>query len=136
MNNTMQINCVLLTHDCKLTFALPCKLDFALLWNSLHWYIVFSKLLIIIKTKVHCWLSKNHLTLLLHWKYPQFLQYCKHISLFWLSLPSESLFLGNTPGYYIPFKVWSLEIDSGLSSAEESKNMNTIALLLLKNIYP
>ena len=114
------------THDYKPTFAPPYKFVFALLWN-------FELILIIKKTKV-CWLSKNYLTLLLHYDHHQFLQYCKHILLFWLSSSCGSFFCGNTPGYYIPLEVPCLEIDSGLHSAKESKNMNSIALLLLKNV--
>lgn len=84
----------------------------------------FYRILIIVKTKVICWLSKNYLKVHLHYKQSQFLQYWKHITLFWLSLPSKSFFSGNTPGYYIPLKVPSLGIDSHLSSAEESESIN------------
>ena len=83
------------------------------------------------KDKSNLLATKNYLNLLLYYKHPQFLQYCKHI-IFWLSLPSKSFFSRNTPGYYIPLKVPSLEIDS----TEESKRINSIALLLLKNINP
>lgn len=120
------------------TFMLWAQKKFELsIWcKSLYWYIIFSRILIIVKPKVSFWLSKNYLNLLLHYNHLQFLQYCKHITLFGFSLSSESFFSGNIPSYHIPLKMQSLKIDSGLSSAEESKNMNSIILLPSKNINP
>lgn len=108
------------------------KFDLALACNSLYWYnIFFLQDIDHSKDKSNLSATKNYLNLLLHYKHPQFLEYCKHI-VFWLSLPSKSFFSRNIPGYYIPLKVPSLEIDS----AEENKSINSIALLLLKNINP
>lgn len=63
------------------------------------------------------------------------LSFFNRVSIFYY-FGSKSFLPGNIPGYYIPLKVPSLEIDSGLSGAEESKDKNSLTLVPLKTAYP